>query len=79
MYHAFLPSLHDYDVKMPNYMFYGGREQGKLLFLSLSKLDCSPQEINSRKYSFTDVFSEVLTITATFHQILGTPFRGRIS
>ena len=49
MHHAFLLPLHDYDVKMPNYMFYGGREQGMLLFLSLSKLDCSPQEINSRK------------------------------
>ena len=21
-----LPSLHDYDVKMPNYKFYGGRK-----------------------------------------------------
>ena len=32
MYHAFLPSLHDYDVKMPNYTFYGGREQGTTNF-----------------------------------------------
>ena len=22
----FLPSLHEYDVKVPNFMFYGGRE-----------------------------------------------------
>ena len=31
VHHAFLyissPSLHDYDVKMPNYKFYGGRKQ----------------------------------------------------
>ena len=31
-----LPSLHDYDVKMPNFKFYGGREQAtKNLFFSL--------------------------------------------
>ena len=38
--HAFLyislPSLHDYDVKMSNYKFYGGRKQATTnLFLSL--------------------------------------------
>ena len=31
MHHAFLcislPSLHDYDVKFPNFTFYGGRER----------------------------------------------------
>ena len=31
VYHAFLyislPSLHDYDEKMPNFTFYGGRKQ----------------------------------------------------
>ena len=31
-----LPSLHDYDVKMPNCKFYGGRKQATMnLFLSL--------------------------------------------
>ena len=31
-----LPSLHDYDVKMPNCKFYGGRKQATTnLFLSL--------------------------------------------
>ena len=38
--HAFLyislPSLHDYDVKMPNCKFYGGRKQAtRNLFFSL--------------------------------------------
>ena len=31
-----LPSLHDYDVKMPNCKFYGGRNQATMnLFFSL--------------------------------------------
>ena len=40
VHHAFLhislPSLHDYDVKMPNCRFYGGRKQATTnLFFSL--------------------------------------------
>ena len=40
VHHAFLyislPSLHDYDVKMPNCKFYGGRKQATTnLFFSL--------------------------------------------
>ena len=56
MHHAFLyislPSLHDYDVKMPNYKFYGGRKQATTV--SLSKLECGPQEINSREIRLRD-------------------------
>ena len=37
-----LPLLHDYDMKMPSFTFYGER-------LSLSKLECEPKEINSRE------------------------------
>ena len=44
-----LPSLHDYDVKMPNYKFYGGRRQATTNLFSSSKLECGPQEINSRE------------------------------
>ena len=33
-YNRASPSLHDYDVKMPNCKFYGGRKQ--VLFLSLN-------------------------------------------
>ena len=41
VHHVFLyislPSLHDYDVKMPNCKFYGGRKQATTnLFFSLS-------------------------------------------
>ena len=51
--HAFLyialPSLHDYDVRMPNFAFYGDVNNRQPNFLSLSKLECDPQEINSRE------------------------------
>ena len=36
VHHTFLnisfPFLHDYDVKMPNFAFYGGRKQAKTKF-----------------------------------------------
>ena len=52
MHHAFLyislPSLHDYDVKMPNCKFYFINKRRRISF-SLSKLECGPQEINSRE------------------------------
>ena len=36
VHHAFwyisMPLLHDYDVKMPNYTFYGGRRQATTKF-----------------------------------------------
>ena len=44
-----LPSLHDYDGKMPNFAFYGDVNNRQPNFLSLSKLECDPQEINSRE------------------------------
>ena len=51
VHHAFLyislPFLHDYDAKMPKFMFYGGRNKRRRNFLSLSKLGSGPQEINS--------------------------------
>ena len=51
--HAFLyialPSLHEYDGKMPNFAFYGDVNNRQPNFLSLSKLECDPQEINSRE------------------------------
>ena len=53
VHHAFLyialPSLHDYDGKMPNFAFYGDVNNRQPNFLSLSKLECDPQEINSRE------------------------------
>ena len=36
MHHSFLyislPSLHEYDVKMPYFKFYGGRKQATMKF-----------------------------------------------
>ena len=56
VHHSFLfislPSLHDYDVKMLNFTFYGGPLKKRWRkFLSLSKLECSSQEISSRENS----------------------------
>ena len=55
--------MHDCDVKMPNFTFYGGRPKQvtpKFSFNSLSKLKCGPQGINSREISLHR------TITATW-------------
>ena len=61
VHHAFLYisllSLQDYDVKMPDFTLYGGRKEAKTNFLSLSYLDCGPQEINSRKIRLNLTFS----------------------
>ena len=36
--YIFLPSMHDFEVKLPNFTFYGGRQTGdvKLSFLFLT-------------------------------------------
>ena len=36
--YIFLPSIHDFEVKLPNFTFYGGRQTGdvKLSFLFLT-------------------------------------------
>ena len=42
MHHTFLyispPFLHEYDVKLPNFTFYGGRKQATTNFISLSEV-----------------------------------------
>ena len=54
VHHAFLyislPLLHDYDVKMPRVSrFMEDVNKRRQTFLSLSKLECGPKEINSRE------------------------------
>ena len=54
LYHAFLdislPSLHDCDVKMPNFTFYRGNTRATAKFpLSLSELGYGPKEFNFRR------------------------------
>ena len=46
--------------KMPNFTFYQGCNKWRGNFLSLSKLECGPQEINSKESLPTlDIFSEL--------------------
>ena len=47
--HFFLPSLHDYDVKMPDFTFYGGREHKTTIFFFFCELRYSLLEFNSLK------------------------------
>ena len=51
VYHAFLyislPSLHDYDVKMPNCKFTEDVNKRRRISFSLSKVECGPQGNNS--------------------------------
>ena len=48
--YIFLPSLQDYGVKIPNLPFMEDViNKQQRIFLSLSKLECGPQEINSRE------------------------------
>ena len=47
----FFPVLHDYDVKMPNFAFYGGRKQVKqrLNSISLFELGYGPLKFSFRR------------------------------
>ena len=43
------PFLHDYDVKMPHFAFYGGRKQATTKFFSLSELEYCPLKFSFRR------------------------------
>ena len=72
VHHAFLyislPSLHDYKVKMPNFTFMENVNKERRIFVSLSKLESHPQEINSREktriHFKSDVFAAVAVVDA---------------
>ena len=53
VHHAFLYIsflfLHDYDVKRPNFAFYGGRKQATTVFFSLSELGFGPLKFSLRR------------------------------
>ena len=55
VHHAFLyislPSLHDYNVKVPNFTFCRGREQTATTFFFFSELRYTLLEFNSRKFA----------------------------
>ena len=42
-----MPSQQDYDLKMPNFKFYGGRKQATTTVSFSSNQECTPQETNS--------------------------------
>ena len=53
VHHTFLyislPFLRDYDVRRPNFVFYGERKQATTKFISLSELEYGPLEFNFRR------------------------------
>ena len=64
MHHAFLyiswPLLHDYDVKMSNFTFYGGRKQATTKFsLSFYKLECGPKKSTPGKFAYSRHFQRI--------------------
>ena len=83
MHHAFLyiflPSLHDYDVKMPNYKFFGGRKQAtmKSLFLSLN-LTAVLKKSTPGKFAYTCHFQQI-GINATKIEKTGIHFKLTLS
>ena len=45
-----LPSMHDFDVKLPHFTFYGGRkDRRQRSFFSLSEIGYGSQEFNDRR------------------------------
>ena len=78
VHHAFLyissPSLHDYDVKMPNCKFYGGRKQATTnLFFSLN-LSAVLKKSTPGKFAYTCHFQQI-GINATKIEKTGIHFK----
>ena len=72
VHHAFLyislPSLHDYDVKMPNCKFYAGRKQATTnLFLSLN-LSAVLWKSTPGKFAYTCHFQQIGINTTKFEK-----------
>ena len=44
--------LRDYDVKMPNFAFYGGREQATTNFISVSEIEYGPLKLSLRGFAY---------------------------
>ena len=52
----FTTTLHDYDVKRPNFTFYGVPEHKTTIFISFSKLWHGPLEFNTLKNNFRSIW-----------------------
>ena len=59
-------TMHDYDVKMPNFTIHGDLNKRRRIFPHLSKLECSPQEINSREIRLHLTFSANCNVKSEF-------------
>ena len=63
MHHAFLyislPILHDYDVKMPNFTFYGGRKQATTKFFLFLNSNAVPKKSTPGKSAYIRHFQRV--------------------
>ena len=68
VYHTFLyislPSLHDYDVKMPNFTSYGERKQATTNFPFSFKLESDPKKSTPGKLAHISHF-QLMEINAT--------------
>ena len=77
VHHVFLyislPSLHDYDAKMPNCKFYGGRKQATTNILSL-KLSAVLKKSTLGKFAYTCHFQQI-GINATKIEKTGIHFK----
>ena len=80
MQHAFLyislPSLHDYDVKMPNCKFYGGRKRATTNFFNFPSLKLSAllKKSTRGKFAYTCHFQQI-GINATKIEKTGINFK----
>ena len=59
-------TMHNYDVKMPNFTIHGDLNKRRRIFPHLSKLECSPLEINSREIRLHLTFSANCNVKREF-------------
>ena len=82
LHHAFLyislPSLYDYDVKMPNFTLYGGRKQATSNFsFSFLNLGAVPKKSTLTKFAQIWHFQRI-GINATVFEKTRVPFQSDI-
>ena len=60
-----LPSLHDYDVKMPNFTFFGRRKQATTNFSLFLKLSVVAKKSTPGKFAYKHLAFQRIDINAT--------------
>ena len=71
-------TLHDYDVKRPNFTFCGVPERKTTIFISFSKLWQGPLEFNTRKKNFASIWQIERDGIRAILRILGGGGGGRL-